>query len=95
MTHSFEGSDVPDAIRELHEHFSTDELVDGSNATTNANTNSHDQDEHDIDDAIQHLGLDAMSQEARGLLLRLTDASENLEPKTRQLLVTAAERGLH
>lgn len=87
MTHS---PADPDAIRQLHALLAEDELstddaiVDDGEPVLEQQTR----------EAISMIGLEAMSPDARDLLLRLTDYSENLEPTARESLVSAAERGL-
>jgi transcriptional regulator with XRE-family HTH domain len=44
--------------------------------------------------ALGVVGLEAMSPEARALIIKLTDYSESLEPTARESFVSAAERGL-
>ena len=91
MTHSPGDRQATDALRELHILLSEDEPAD-------VEFTAYDTDEQILDpatmEAIRSVGMEAMSPEARDLLLRLTDFSENLEPAARSRLVSAAERAL-
>jgi hypothetical protein len=86
----------PEAIRQLHALLAEDELDERETTDTDAGISADSELVLDpqLQEAIGLVGLDAMSPDARELLLKLTDYSENLEPTTRENLVSAADRGL-
>lgn len=91
MTHSPKDQEAARALRELHALLANDDLTESDLKDTAPDDATTDA---DILEAISTIGMDAMSPEARELLIRLTDYSENLEPATRERLISAAERGL-
>lgn len=87
---------VHDLVTELAQHFDEDPLTDADIA---AYQNSSEDAESDrVDDLVgamlEAAAFDAMSQDARALLMMLTDETESLEPQTRARLVDAANRAL-
>lgn len=89
MTHSPGDERASEAMQALHVLLEEDELL-----YADETADSEDVVDSKVLDIISTSGLEMMSPDARDLLLRLTDYSENLEPATRQRLVQAAERGL-
>lgn len=78
-----------DVLEQLHALFAEDELSGDDLVTTDEAVL-----DTDLSEALSAVGLDAMSPDARELLLGLTDYSENLEPAARESLVSAAERAM-
>jgi hypothetical protein len=82
------GADDRDPRAELQRQLAGDPVTDEA-------VERRTSDDDLIDSALDGVGVEALSDEARAMLLAVTDQSEGLEPSTRQRLVAAAERGLH
>lgn len=93
-----------DLSRRLQEMMAADPVDDPAHLPGNRADQRDDQPAHPIDSgansddmlqsALEEVGLDAMSPEARDMLMALTDESEHLEGAARERLVAAADRGL-
>lgn len=76
----------------LHELMDSDPLENNEDIENPTET-TDDRDEV-LDEALAHTGLDALSPEAQSYLLALTSDTASVEPSTRQKFVDAASRGI-